>query len=137
MDSDSEQTSTSDDIAHEEVIGRPHENRNYRNAKRVIGALAYDIRCDWGSNVRSRISEIYSIANEYGIGVPSMTETRAEDTCNDGRYMRSWGGPYGTCYMGDLVAIGRSIEIFNCPDYVIDDGDNSDNSGNSGNSDSD
>ena len=92
----------------------------------MIGAFAYDLRWEYTSDLRDRFTQIYSIANEYGVGVPSMTETRAEDTCNDGRYMRSWGGPYGTCYSGDLVAIGRSIKIFNCPDYVIDDSDNSD-----------
>lgn len=107
----------------EVVVKLSPEHADYKSAKRVIGALAYDIRCSWACLVWDRIKKMYEIAEEYGVGMPEMTDVDVEDAESDGRYFRGqeWEGPYGHCFYEDLHSIGRDETIFEHPESVIND----------------
>lgn len=57
---------------YEGVIAIESQSTHHESATRVIGALAYDIRCCWRSDVERRIDMMYCIACEYGVPMPEM-----------------------------------------------------------------
>ncbi len=92
------------------------------SAERIIGSLAYDIRCLWAgyTDVKGRyylIQELLEFVHGEGTQVSDFGVT-LEDALDDGRYFRDdWDGPYQTQpYLIDLELFNLDIDIYECPE---------------------
>ena len=86
------------------------------HAYKVVGALAYDVRCRGCVN---QLDAICELQEEYGLDLPALTDEVKDTIYYEGRYMRDeWteaGGPYNQCSMQDLRATDVSVEAFRDP----------------------
>lgn len=77
-------------------------------ARRVIGALAMDIRFDNKTNIDGRLEIIKSLIIKYKMNYKKISDKVYED----GRWFGTWDGPYCECYEKDLHMLGYSKDIF-------------------------
>ena len=104
-----------------------HVTRDKRNKglKRVLGALATDIRGDWSSDVTSRLETMIEICQELNEqGYIDAINKNEDVIVGDGRWFRDeWEGPYGAT---SLLKVGRGIydefwpEFNNPLSYFVD-----------------
>jgi len=100
------------------------QNEEQRTAaRRVIGALAQDIRNCYTGAVDERIQVIHELAETFALeDVPEIPDADRRRIWMDGRYFRDeWSGPYGDCSTSDLELIGEKFGMFLMPAEVISD----------------
>lgn len=86
-------------------------------ARRVVGALAQDLRGDW-HDTRDRVSYMKDLNRDYQLDLDDAIDGWDGE---DGRYFRAWRGPYGNCTREDLKKVDLDVYIFSYPEYVVDD----------------
>ena len=92
-------------------------DRNEIQVRNMIGALAFSIRCDW-YDIKSRLYAIIELCKS--INRNDWVQEIEDDMSSiyaDGRWFRSWSGPYDTSC--DINSVGE--ELYNTYSHLVED----------------